>query len=322
MALATNVRSPRQVALLVAIQPTKGTPLLNFSAATVAFSTAPEIPISPEKSEEEKWMAETLASAATDTFNTGDQPEGRIVAPATPAVLDLLLRSNWGNKTGNDYNLKSQINEWLTLAWVEWTAAGNIGKVVRIQDVWVPKLHIHVPYPGGFIRLSGEFRGRKILPDTKGSGGVTLPASFANERNPFTIGDDTTFIKDPAGALVDLRLRELNITLDQNPAPHRWDMGDLMHDVYKAGPAQVRVDFRAEVADEGWSLIQDSRDDVKHQFEFTATTENPIKTLTLTMNKLGFKFKELGHSGKAMREIQGSGRALLDDDEMTLISIT
>lgn len=322
MATATNVRSARQVALLLAMQSVQGTPIINFSGATVAFSTAPEIPISPVKSEEEKWMAETLASDETDTFNIGDQPEGRIVAPATPAVLDLLLRNNWGNKTGNDYNLVSQINEWLTLAWIEWTAAGNIGKVVRIQDLWVHKLRINAPGPGGFVRMFGDFRGHYILPTDKGSGGVTLPGSFANERNPFIVGDDTTFIKDPAGTPLPIRWRELDITLDQNPAPHRWSMGDLRFDVYKAGPTQVQVDFRAEVSDEVWTLITDSRAGTKHQFEFVATAQAPAKTLTITMNKIEFKFKEIGHSGKEMREIKGSGRALLDDDEVTTISIT
>lgn len=316
---ATNVRSGRRVALLAAVQAAKGTPATSFSAGPVFFTHSTEIPVSPEKSGG-TWMAEPVAPAPEEEFNLEDQPAGRITAVATPAALDLLLRSNWGPKVGSAYTLKTQVNEWMTLAWVEHAAAGDVGQVVRIQDAWFHRLILRATFPRGYVTVSGAYLGRDILPAAKGSGGLTLPASWAPERNPFTV-NAAAWVRDPGGADVQIRLRELEILLDQNAAAHEWDHGTLLYRVLKAGPTVVRAEFRAEVSDEAWAVITDSRAGSKRTFRFTASAQSPAKTLTVDVNEVTFTFTELGHDGKDKREIRGSGLAHLDAGVPAAISI-
>lgn len=319
MVTATNVRSGRQVALIAAVQSAQGTPVSAFAASPVIWTHSAEIPVSPEKSSE-NWMAETVGPAPAERFNVGDRPEGRFLAVSTPAVLDLLLRSNWGPPSGGVYALKTQVNEWLTLAWVEWAAAASVGQVVRMQDAWVHRLVLRAVFPTGFLMASAAFLGRKILVDAKGSGGLTYPA-FTPERNPFTINDNTAFIRDPAGLNVSIRIRELELTFDQRAAPHEWDMGALLFRVLKAGPAEVTAEFRAEVSDEAWAVLTDARAAAKRTFRFTASAQSPAKTLTVNLNEMDFTFDEMGHDGKDMREIRGRGRAHLSAGAPATISI-
>jgi hypothetical protein len=316
---ATNLRSGRRVALLAAVQSAKGTPSTAFASAAVWRTHSTEIPVSPEKSSE-TWMAEPVAAAPEERFTIADRPAGRLDAVATPDVLDLLLRSNWGPKSGSSYTLKTQVNEWLTLAWVEWAAAASVGQVARIQDAWVHRLVLRAGFPRGFLMATGAFLGRRILIDPKGSGGLAFPASWAPEGNPFTV-NAAAFIRDPAGANVSIRLRELEVLFDQRAAPHDWDMGSLLFMVHKAGPAEVTAEFRAEVSDEAWATITDARAGTKRAFRFTASAQSPAKTLTVNLNEMDFTFRELGHDGKDMREIVGKGRAHLSAGVPATISL-
>lgn len=316
---ATNVRSGRQTALLAAVQSAKGTPVTAFATAPVFRTWSTEIPVSPEKSSA-NWMAEPVAPAPAERFNTGNRPAGRIEGPATPDALDLLLRSNWGPESGGAYALKTQVNEWLTLAWVEHGAAGNVGQVVRIQDAWFHRLILRADFPRGMLMVHGSYLGRDILVDPKGSGGLTFPASWTPEANPFTV-NAAAFVRDPAGVNADIRLRELEILFDQRAAPHEWDMGSLLYRVLKGGPATVEAEFRAEVSDEAWATITDARAGTKRAFRFTASAQSPALTLTVTLNEMDFTFRELGHDGKDMREIVGSGRAHLSAGAPATISI-
>jgi len=320
MVTATNLRTGRQVALLAAVQAALGTPQTAFASSPVFWTHSTEMPVSPKKTDD-TWMAETVGPAPEERTNIGDRPLGRIVSAVTPDALDLLLRSNWGPRVGSAYTLASQINEWLTLAWVEWAAAGNVGQVVRIQDAWVPRLVLRAEFPRGYLVAIATYMGRRILPDAKGSGGLTFPASWSPERNPVTV-NAAAFVRDPAGLNVSLRIRELEITLNQRPAAHEWDYADLLYSVVKAGPTDVRVHVRAEVSDETWALITDARAGTMRQFRFTAFAQSPAKTLTVTFNNLDFEFEELGHDGKDMREIVADGRAHLDAGELATISIT
>jgi hypothetical protein len=319
MPTATNVRSGRRAALLAAVQSALGTPVTNFSAAPVVFSTSAEIPVSPEKARD-LWMTNPVAPGPEEDFTVSDKPAGRLEAHATPSALDLLLRSNWGPKTGNYYILKTQVNEWLTLGWVENGAAGDIGEVVRIQDAWVHRLTFHAPFPRGILEVTGAYLGRLPIVNAKGTGGLTFPGSWSTEKNPFTV-NAAAFVRDPAGANVSIRLRDLEIILDQNAADHEWDMGALLHQVVKAGPTVVWVDFTSEVSDEAWAVIKASRAGTRHDFRFTATAQSPAKTLTITLNEVSFTFEEIGHDGLDMREIRGTGMAHLKTGVPATISI-
>lgn len=319
MVTATNVRSGRQVALMAAVQSAKGTPVTAFASSPVFWTMNAEIPVSPEKAAE-SWMAEPVGPAPAERFNVMDRPAGRFTAAATPAVLDLLLRSNWGPPSGGAYALKTQVNEWLTLAWVEWAAAASVGMVVRIGDAWVHHLTLTARFPRGYLVADGAFIGRTILTVAKGSGGLTYPSSFSPERNPFTI-NGAAFVRDPAGLNVSIRLRELEVTFDQRAAEQDWDMGALASQVIKGGPVEVTAEFRAEVSDEAWATITDARAGTKRAFRFTASAQSPAKTLTVNLNEMDFTFEELGHDGKDMREIRGRGRAHLSGGLPTTIQI-
>lgn len=321
MATATNLRSGRQVALLAAVQAALGTPQTAFASSPVFWTHSTEIPVSPEKSED-VWMAQIDGPGPEERTNNGDRPMGRFVAAVTPAALDLMLRSNWGPPSGSAYELASQINEWLTLAWVDWAAAASIGQIVRIQDAWIHRLILRAEFPRGYLVAIASYLGRKILTDAKGSGGLTFPASWSPERNPLTVNPQTAFVRDPAGLNVSLRLRELEIVLNQRAGAHEWEYADLMRSVVKAGPTDVRVQARAEVSDETWALITDARAGTFRQFRFTTAAQTPAKTLTMTFNNLDFTFEEIGHDGKDMREIVADGRAHVEAGELAEISIT
>src|SRR5688572_25478549 len=111
MTLATNLRTGRHVALLAAAQVAKGTPVTNFGSGPVLFTHSTELPPGPEYSEE-NWMAETIGAAPEECFIVSERPAGRFLTVATPDVMDLLLRSNWGSKSGSNYNLAYQPSEW------------------------------------------------------------------------------------------------------------------------------------------------------------------------------------------------------------------
>lgn len=319
MTTATNVRSGRQVALLAGVQSVKGTPATNFSSSSVLWTHSTEIPVSPEKSSE-NWMAETIGPAPEERFNISDRPAGRFTAVAVPDALDLLLRSNWGPKVGSAYTLVTQVNEWLTLAWVEHAAVGDVGQVVRIQDAWVHHLVLRASFPRGFLTATGAYLGRAILVDAKGTGGLTFPSTWTAVRNPFTV-NDAAWVRDPSGLNVSIRLRDLEVKFDQRAAPHEWDMGTLMPRVLKAGPCEVETEFRAEVSDEAWAVLTDARAGAKRTFRFTASAQSPVTTLTVTLNEMDFTFDELGHDGKDMREISGKGRAHLSAGVPATISV-
>lgn len=316
---STNVRGAIKTALLAAVQASLGAPATVFAASPVFFSKSADIPVSPEKARE-TWMANPVAAGPEEAFTIGDRPAGRLAAHATPAVLDLLLRSNWGPKAGSSYTLKTQVNEWLTLAWVEHAAAGNVGEVVRIQDAWLHRLILRADFPRGILAASGAYFGRKIIADDKGSGGLTFPGSWSAEKNPFIV-NAAAFMRDPAGLNVEIRLRSLEILFDQRAARQEWDYGPLLYRVLKGGPCLVQVSFVSEVSDEAWAVIKDSRAQTLRDFRFTAFAENPGKTLTIDVKQVDFTFHELGHDGEDMREISGSGWAHLSAGVPATISI-
>lgn len=309
---AANVRSARQVALLLQTQSAKGSPATDLSNAKQVWTLDPRIPVTPIKSADEMWMAETHAPAPVEMFSICDQPRGRIVAAATPDVMDLLLRSNYGPPSGGEYELKTQVNQWLTIGWVEHAASGNVGKIVRIQDAWVDRLELRAMFPRGYLVAIADFIGRKILPTVKGSGGISVPGSFNPERNPFTF-NGAGFIQDPDGSPVAIRIRELRVILEQVAAEQEWDMGDLLVRALKAGPARPAIEARFEVSDESWRLIDDSRSDTKRDFSFAVQAQSPVKTFEMRLNQMDFAFEDLGHIGKDMREVIATGNAHQDN---------
>jgi hypothetical protein len=332
---ATIRRLRKPSAAILAVQSAKKTAVDDFTlGANCIRCWTQDIDIDPGriKSRPGPWMTTAYSENESSRYSMPEQPRGIIKAMATPQSVGMLLRSNWGPPTAGVYALKSQVDKWLTLAWVEDLASGSTQNLIRTSDLWVHRLTIRNVRSEGRIVLVGEYeaRGNNINALNGLPSGVVIPASPAAPtdlriypvmRAEFKLDGST----DPSGVDIELLYTELEITLDQRVSGE-WTMTDKW-DLWKSGKTYVSVRLAGTLSYETWQLLDLARAGTNRGFIFTATAPAagvlPSSTFTVNLKHMDFDVDSIGHDDKGWCDFTATGRALVDaSGNFVTLSIT
>lgn len=317
MVTPTKVRAGRATALLAALQAAKGTAVTNFTAATGVgrlWTDKGQDDASPSKSDPAGWML--LPQLETGArYSASRAIAGTLACKATPKSLEILLRSNWGAFAAGSFSLASQVNEWLSLGWVENVASGASEYFHRIHDAWIHRIRLHGGRRGALLLEAAYAAERDTAPVALNAlGGITLPAApiAVDDKNVFA-GRQVRLFRDPTGANQEIDLHSIEITLDQNLGTG-WDMMAGAPMVFKKGfpGPRVTIRFEAHVADETWTLISNARAGTKQRFRLQASAVSPAKTLQIDFYEVDFEVEPLGHEGRRYVTFAGVGQAHRD----------
>jgi len=287
-----------------------------------------EVDSGRSKSRPGPWMSTSSSESSSGRYSMPEQPRGVIRALATPETVDMMLRSNWGPPTAGVYVLKSKVNEWMTLAWVEDLASGSTQNLIRTSDAWIHRLTIRNHRTDGRVLLIGEYEARENTVNALNAlpVGVTIPASPAApaDQRVYPVMR-AEFTSDPGGTPVKLLYTELDITLDQRLSGE-WTFSDKW-DVWKRGKTLVTVDLKGMLSYETWTLLDAARAGTKGRFLFSATAPAlaPLSasTFSIDIKSMDFEVDEIGHDAtNGWVTFSASGRALIDSSSGDFLTIT
>lgn len=313
MTVPTNLRVAQKGAFFAGFQTALGTAVTDFTAATAKNFMTEVVPVwaSPEP-EVERFMGADLGPDDGAVWVHPDEPVGVVELKGTPTSLEWLLKSNFGTYAAGAFTLATGVSatRWLTLAWVEDRALGTASTLylIRHRDSWFHRVALEWTPTQRHLRLLGSYAGRKVLTQLLNAGGITLPAV------PMTVADksvfpseNTTLVRDPAGANVALRWSDMKLTLDQGLG-QEWDMAAGLTDVYKKGPLTATLEFTSQWSDETHAILALTRANTKAQYRITSTCENG-KVLTINLYGVTMKMSHPGHEGQKYAECKLSGIA-------------
>lgn len=310
MVVPTNVRAARVTALLAGFQTAKASQVSDFTLAAsrrlwtsrAAIETALRFR-GPETMDADKLP---LAGAL---YSEGDHPAGALAAFATPTALEWLLKSNYGSYAAPTFTLATQVadDRWLTLGWVE-DVAGGTERLVRLRDAWIHRLDLLAQGPEGRMAAVAHYAGRAVAIQALNAGGVTLPADpmSPSDRNPFPAAQ-VELRRDPAGANVNLRWRQIRLTFDQGLA-QKWDMAAGAWDVWKTGKLSAELEFTSDWSDETWAILDNNRAKTHQTFRVKATAEGG-RILTCDLANMAFEIDPPGHEETRYSPFRAVGRA-------------
>ena len=312
---ATNRRVRRPSVALMAPQSAKGTLATDFRFTnsvrlwTTDFGTDPAY----VKSRPGPWMTELVSESEDSRYSQMENPESSVACSATPETIEMLLRSNWGPYAAGAFTLKSQVNEWFTLAWVEDHNAGSTQNLIRTQDCFFHRVRFRSSRQDGKLYINAEYmaRANDITP-LNSLGGIQLPPSpmAVQDTRPFGVRN-VEFIRDPLGANVSLLYETVEITFDQI-GNAEWTQTSKW-DVWKTGKTIVYVSFEGMCTDESWAILNDNRSGAKKRFQLTATSEgSPSSIFAIDIRSMDFELDRLGHDERGWIVFKAFGRALVD----------
>lgn len=318
----TNLRRGRITRMLAAFQSAKGTVVDDFSSGFNLWHERVAVDAKRRKSTPGPWMTQLQSEDTVSRYSLPENPEGDILAVATAESLEAMLRSNFGPLSAGTFSLKSSINEYLTLGWVENTGAGAVENFVRIQDAWFHTLQIIYDGARGMVMLLGSYAGRAVDVTALNSlGGITLPSSpmAPSDTKKFRVRS-ADLIREPSG--VNVSLRDINIEIEiQQGLSSEWTMTDKW-DVRKRGKATPIIRFRGNVSDETWALLTNARAGTKEHFRIVAASDGPsAKTLTVNLHEVDFEVEPLGVDSLEYVEFQGIGRAHVSGSDFVALSL-
>lgn len=278
--------------------------------STRLWSTLVEIEPDSPKSRPGPWMSEFLSENAGSRYSITEKSEGRITVLAVPATVELILRSSWGSFAAGAFTLKSQVNEWFTLAWIEDFNAGSTQRLVRAQDVYFYRVEFVYERKEGRMLIIADYAARQTRVDPLNAlpGGVFVPSTnFVPEPLVFNMRN-AQFRRDPASANVNIAFERVSVILNQNVFSG-WKMSDNWQ-VYKQGKTFASVEFDGVLTDETWKLIDDNIAGAKEKFRVRAVTDgSPSKTLTIDLFNMDFDMKPIGHTESPEALFSAEGRA-------------
>lgn len=312
--------------IIAGFQSAKGTIVDDFTTASSAilWAESVKIPAHLPKVDIPPWMTQLETQDESSRHSLPDRAEGVLVSPATPKNLEWFLRSNWGPFAAGAFTLTSQINEFLTLAWVESITAGSAERLVRIRDAWIHRLIISANFTRGLMILQGDYVGRRTSNRLLNAGApVVLPTT------PMTPPDFDHFavrtaelIRDPAGDNERIRFSDVEIQLEQEAkTEHTFTDG---WEVWKGGKTKVRVVLQGHVSEETWAVIDANRAGTKDKFRLTAvSTGSTPMTLTIDLENVDFTFENIGFDpGRQYVNIQAEGLATKGSSGFVTITLT
>lgn len=320
---ATQVRSARKMAVLLAPQPTEGTAVSDFTLAIRLWTAkAPLDGGAPKADGGGLAMTTDFSDHAGSRYIPRLRPFDKLVMMATPESVKMLLRSNWGPFAAGAFTLKTSINELFTLALVESTTAGDGQKVVRVRDVFFHRMKFLIRELGPVV-VEAEYHGRASAVDTNAA--VTLPALEQDDPSPADSNVFshrlTEFRRDPGGVNVDLEIAELALTLDQRGAnPYAMTSGGTR--TYKMGKTKATATIKAKAADENWAMIVDARAGTKRTFRTNLSAPSPASLLRFDMHNMDFDFVAAGPDGRGSWSFEAEGAATASGGSFVDISLT
>lgn len=323
MAVPAHVRSGRAAALLMGVQAAKASPVSNFASGSAGAVWSEEYgsDVGRMKSAAAAWMTSALIHQA-GRFNLASAREGQLRAKATPALLEWLLRSNWGAFSAGAFTLASQVSEWLTLGFIEDTTPSPQGVLHRIYDAWPHTLALLAELYQPLIVEAAYAAEREVDPENVEA--VVHPARpmFPADSNIFP-GRLVTLHRDPTGENEEIPWRSLALTIDQR-AVVEWDMMAQRDAVYKGGhPGPlVTLELAGEPCDQLWRLIYDSRTGVKTRYRLRAEAPDPAVALQIDMHQVDWEILEIGHAGVEPKPFRAFGTAHYDGTNFMSISLS
>ena len=321
----TNRRVGRCGRLLASFQSAKGTVVSDFTTSDTVTLWAEnvQIPAGRRKSVPGPWMTTGETENTTSRYSLPENPEGQLLINATEESVEWLLRSNWGQFAGGSFTLATQVNEWLTLAWIEDNQSGATDNLIRIPDVWIHTLELQISEGRGIMQFLVSYAGADdVLVNALDSlpGGVTLPTAPAqpSDFDKFCTAS-ATVVRDPASANVTLNHIEATVTFDQG-LRSEWTMTDGW-EVSKRGKTKAKVNLRANTSDESWVMLTNNRAGTLQRFKITAASDaGTPKTLTMNFYNMDFEVEPLGRTGLDAVEFTGTGQAHTDGTNFVTIA--
>jgi hypothetical protein len=309
-ATETNRRIGVKSAVLAAFQSGKGTVLDNLAGAVNMWSSPFDANVNPIKSSDQ-WMSSSALNAQDERFNkVQSKPFGSFRSICTPETLAIMLRSNWGPLIAGVFTLNNQIEDWLTLAWVENRNSAEAGTVMRLADAWIHRITLEGF--DGVLRANCEWAARSVEFFT------SLPVTLSLPAAPMAPTGSTLFpshpsayraIRDPDGDNEKFSAAALTVTIDQRLI-HQWDMSDGIN-LRKGGQPRITVEFVTRVNDEGWGMLTRSATATKQAWRIEATSPQGA-TFTIDLNSAEFDFTPIGRDGRDIRVISVIGEAFID----------
>jgi hypothetical protein len=315
MKTETNLRAGTRSALLAGFQTGKGTALDDLSSARNVWASPVEMDISPIKSEDE-WMTSSPLTDSAERINKATKPFGVFRSVATPDTLDLILRSNWGARTGNTFTLSNTVPDWITLLWVEDRNLPTRGAAVRVSDVWLHKVTLE--HFDGLVRARCDWAGRGVnqytpLPET-----IVLPSTIGPADSERFSRQQFRVTRDPDGVDQEFSAEALSLEIDQRLV-HQWDMSDGIN-LRKGGKPKLSIRFMSRVTDETWQILQRSASAEKDAWRIELLTAGA--SLRIDLAAVEFRFDPIGRDALNLRRLSFEGKALMDGINAATITLS
>lgn len=319
---APEIQRRRGIAsrLLAAFQTVKGTAVDDFTTAATAtlWTEEPQVDVGRIKSRPGPFMTQLEAEDTTGRISMPEQPNGTMRILATPKSVEWMLRSNWGPFAAGAFTLKSQIPEFLTLAWVEDYRAGATQNLIRIRDAWFHTVTFETGRDGRLV-IVGEYAARapgRLDPGVTVDALDALPGPVVLPASPMTPDDLGKFPniigewrRDPTSSDVQIRISSLELSFNQNLRAEWVETSGF--EVSKLGKTQALVEFRGNVSNETWAILNNARSETKDRFRLILkTTTTPVLTLTFDLFDVDFEIERLGYlPGRQYVEFVATGKA-------------
>lgn len=315
MAQYTKQRPGRSGALLYGVQSAKGTIVDDLTAADTGriWSTRYETPGAQEIVEEPEFHM-SAADAPSLDFDTKEGPQGIVRAEMTPDSVEKFLRSAWGAFAAGAFTKRTQVGEFLTLAWVEdrFDPGVSTERLVRLSDVVIHRLAFEIE-SNGKAEMLGTYAGRASPLEVKlnALGGVTLPVAPMDpaDQNLFT-GRSALLTRDPAGDNEAIAFDKVTVVIDRLFEPE-YHMSEGLADAAYGGTL-VRIVLEKQVADETWNFTDKTQAEASQDWRLVLVAPSPAKTLTFDFNDVLFRPGAFGHDGQEYLAHVATGFPKLD----------
>lgn len=306
----TNRRVGKSTALLAEFQSARRTPVDDMSSALNQWVSRFRAEVSPLKVENQ-YMSSSILNADVERFGKVVFPRGEFTSVATPDTVDRILRSTWGPgaTVGADttYTIQNIVENWLTLAWIENRRTPNLGTLVRVSDVFLPRIVFQAGM--GTADIACDWLGEVAEMFTP------IPQTIALPAPPMGPVGDTIFgergfnvFRDPLGVNQEYSADGLELVID-NQGLQSWYMSDGVR-VRKRGKMRLQIAMTLRVTDETWTLLQKADADTKESWRIQLEARGA--TLVIDLKSISLTYDEIGREGLELIQIRVRGEATLD----------
>ena len=314
MSTGTNVRAGRSTRAIIGIQAAKGTALAALGGASAIKVRAPRAswPAGEEFSDP-AWNSDSDGAGSDEASHLIPAAKrGEILVRPTPATVEYLFRSHWGPLSLGAFERKTQVYQWLTLAFVE-NRFASVGRLVRFSDAWVHALRFEVESSGRCLLAAAYAAEASDVRSLAALSGVTLPAAPMEpaDQNEFP-GRSGVLTRDPAGDAEELPFARVSIEFDGGLRSRKFP-SDTNPSVYSSGHRRVSLNVEGRIGDELWQLIDASRAGTREAYRLEVAAPSPAKTFAVDLASVTWNPDSLSVSRTSYDSFGASGVALAND---------